>query len=103
MKKKILFCIVFILGFIKPINAAKLYTTHWSNQPVVFYIVDTLGRHRNRVIVYPNSLNKGISVTYLSERHGGRLFLFSEPTNESSIIGITTIEQAALVMDAHGT
>ena len=69
MKKKILFCVVFILGFIKPINAAKLYTTHWSNQPVVFYIVDTLGRHRNRVIVYPNSLNKGISVTYLSERH----------------------------------
>lgn len=35
--------------------------------------------------------------------NGGRLFLFSEPTNESSIIGITTIEQAALVMDAHGT
>ena len=69
MKKKILFCIVFILGFIKPINAAKLYTTHWSNKPVVFYIVDTLGRHRNRVVVYPNSLNKGISVTYLSERH----------------------------------
>lgn len=41
MKKKILFCIVFILGFIRPINAAKLYTTHWSNKPVVFYIVDT--------------------------------------------------------------
>lgn len=69
MKKKILFCIVFILGFIRPINAAKLYTTHWSNKPVVFYIVDTLGRHRNRVIVYPNNQNKGISVTYLSERH----------------------------------
>ena len=69
MKKKILFCIVFFLGFIRPINAAKLYTTHWSNKPVVFYIVDTLGRHRNRVVVYPNSLNKGISVTYLSERH----------------------------------
>ncbi len=58
MKKKILFCIVFILGFIRPINAAKLYTTHWSNKPVVFYIVDTLGRHRNRVIVYPNNQNK---------------------------------------------
>lgn len=54
---------------VEPIYAAKLYTFHMGNEPVIFYIVDTLGRHRNRVIVYPNGQNKGLLVTYLSEGH----------------------------------
>ena len=69
MVKRIIICISLVFGFLQPIHATKLHTYHYENKPVKLYVIDTLGRHRNRVIVYPNSQNKGIQVTYLSERH----------------------------------
>ena len=66
---KVFICVLITLCLVNPVSAAKLHTFHISNEPVIFYIVDTLGRHRNRVIVYPNEQTQGLLVTYLSERH----------------------------------
>ena len=56
---KVFICVLITLCLVNPVSAAKLHTFHISNEPVIFYIVDTLGRHRNRVIVYPNEQKKG--------------------------------------------
>ena len=109
---------------------SNAFSIHNNGESLVLYSDQELTRKRIELFPYEQEGNAGIMLhinkaigdileiqvndetvycqvgsLYTNTRNynGGRLFLFSEPTNESSIIGITTIEQAALVMDAHGT